>query len=163
MNISREEYETAIKNSLSHLHQDNGGYLMSLEGYAGQFDREDALQLWMGRFPAVLILLGEATFPETTTCFWKEELILNVIIGARSWRSQGESRGDMVGQASISSMFIDVRAAMLGKTLDLVTDDGCPAIRPIELIRETIIESDLSTVVGGAEYLITNDRVMEVL
>lgn len=148
MNISREQYEQAVITVLSPLLIDNGGYLYSIAGYAGQFDRDEALQLWLGRLPALLVLLNEATFPDRSTHYWQERLELVILVGARSWRSQEESRN-----IGISQIFQDLRLFLLNKDLGL-------AIRPLEITGERIIDSDINLVVGSAEYLIINDRVM---
>lgn len=162
MNITRDAYEAAIKDALAVYAKANGGYLMSLEGYAGQFDRDETLQLWLGRLPSILINLDQGNFPERTNQFWKEELSVNLIIGVRSWRGQDESRGSSSTQIGLSKIFMDVRTVLLGKTLGLTTDSGAAAIRPLELVREVILDSDAGLVIGGAEYLIINDRVTEV-
>ncbi len=153
MNYAFSDYEDAVLNALADLKRENGGYLADLEGYAGQLDNATALKTWMGRFPAVAVAVPEAAYPPElrTNVFWRQDVKVFVFVGAQSWRGQAEARKGLVGAHLILK---DVRRLLLGKTLGL-------EIRECNLLRESVLASDLSSVIYTAEYQIINDRITE--
>jgi hypothetical protein len=149
MNYTNEDYENAIMAELQSLHVDEGGYLRTLEAYAGQMNEETALEQFVRGFPGVLIIISDSTYREENNLFWSQDVGVKCFIGARSWRSQDEARGDDTG---ISRILMDIRSRLMGHRIGL-------EIRPVEIVREEFIMGDPSTVLWGAEYLIINDNV----
>lgn len=152
MNYSDEQYEFAIINQLMPLHVDRGGYLKTLQGYAGDLTTDTALEQFIRGFPGALVLIQSSNYTEANNCFWKQETKVALLAGARSWRSQDEARGDSTG---ISKIKKDIRDLLLNTRLGL-------EIRPVELIREEFIAGDNAHVLWWLEYLITNDNVIAV-
>lgn len=153
MNYSFTDYENAVLAALRDLRRENGGYLAALEGYAGQIDTKEAIKTWMGRFPAVAVAVIDADYPEAmrTNAYWGQLTRVYVFVGAQSWRGQDEARKGAVGAYQILK---DLRDRLLGKTLGL-------EIRECSLRRESVLASELTTVIHVAEYQIVNDRIFE--
>lgn len=154
-NYSFIDYEDAVIAALSDLKRENGGYLAELNGYAGQLDNATALKAWMGRFPAVTVAVPNADYPASgrTNIYCSQAVKVFIFVGAHSWRGQAAARGGAVGGAQI---LCDVRNRLLFKTLGLEISDCL-------LLRESVIASDLNSVLYAAEYQINNDRITEDL
>ncbi len=153
MNYAFSQYEDAILAALSDLKKENGGYLKALEGYAGQLDTEQALKVWAGRLPAVAVAIVGATYPNSSrsTIFWRQDVRVLIFAGAQSWRGQAAARS---GAAGMPQILADIRSRLLNKTLGLEILGCFPA-------GESILASDLTTVIFTAEYQIINDRILE--
>ncbi len=151
MNYSFEDYETAILTALAGL-KVPGGYLKTLQGYAGELDEETALDNFTRGFPGVLVEIGEARYESVTMPYYYQEAMVNLLVGARSYRDQSEARGGSTGAFTILN---DMRTLLLGKDLGL-------EIRPITLISEEKLGSAPKIVIYLAQYKITNDRIEEV-
>jgi len=149
MNYTNEDYENAVMDQLTSLHVDQGGYLLTLAPYAGQMSEEVALEQFVRGFPGILVIIADSTYAFKDNLFWTQDVAVKCFIGARSWRSQDEARGNDTG---ISRILMDVRSALMGHRIGLL-------IRPVEIVREEFIMGDPSTVLWGAEYLIINDNV----
>lgn len=149
MNYTDEQYENAVLNKLSGLHINNGGYLRTLRAYAGDLTTDTALEQFVRGFPGALVLIQSSDYAWQDTCYYRQEVKIALLIGAASWRSQDDARGDVTGISRIKS---DVRSLLMGSDLGL-------EIRPLELIREEFVAGDMSHVLWWAEYRLTNDRV----
>lgn len=149
MNYTDEQYETAILDKLSPLHVNEKGYLKTLQAYAGNLTTDTALEQFVRGFPGVLVLIQSSDYTEQNNCFWRQDLRVALLVGARSWRSQDEARGDDTG---ISRIKKDIRDLLLNTRLGL-------EIRPLVLMREEFIAGDGAHVLWWVEYIITNDNV----
>lgn len=149
MNYSDEQYEIAVLEKLNGLHVDHGGYLKTLQAYAGDLTTDTALEQFIRGFPGLLVLIQSSDYYQQNNCFWRQEVKVALLVGARSWRSQGEARGDSTG---ISKIKADIRDLLLNTRLGL-------EIRPLELLREEFIAGDNAHVLWWIEYMITNDNV----
>lgn len=149
MNYSLEDYEVALLNALSPLSVDNGGYLKTLSAYAGEATVETALEQFLRGFPGLLVLIQGADYDHRNYCEWTQTVKVVLLLGAQSWRSQNEARGDATGMAKLLA---DVRALLLGSRLGL-------EIRPVDIVREELIAGDNAHVLWWAEYAIINDNV----
>lgn len=158
MNYSFTDYEDAVIAALAELHRENGGYLAELNGYAGQLDTPTALKTWAGRFPAISVAVPEAMYPDASRSneYWGQYVKVFVFIGAQSWRGQAAARGGAVGGSIVggSQILADVCRLLLNKDLGL-------EIRGCFPVRESVLASDLTTVIYVAEYQIINDRIVE--
>jgi len=152
LNYSDEQYESVIIDQLLSLHIDHGGYLKTLQAYAGDLTTDTALEQFLRGFPGVLILVQSSNYTQANICFWRQETKVALLVGARSWRSQDEARGDVTGISKIKG---DIRDLLLNTRLGL-------EIRPLELVREEFIAGDNALVLWWLEYLIINDGVTAV-
>ncbi len=151
MNYTLTDYEDAVLTALDSLSVDSGGYLKVLKGYAGEFDGGVVSEQFIRGFPGVLVEIPEAVYTTANNVFYRQEATVNLYIGARSYRSQNDARGEDTG---ISRVLYDIRSLLLGKTLGL-------QIRPLENVREMKVAGDRHTVLFAAQYKITNDRIAE--
>lgn len=153
MNYSFDDYEAAILAALASLGVGEEGYLKTLKGYAGELDEDAALDTFLRGFPGVLVEVSQADYEAVTMPYYQQEVSVNLLVGARSFRSQEEARG---GSAGAFTILADLRRLLLGQDLGLL-------IRPLLLIRESKLASSTKTVIYLAEYRLINDRIEEVV
>lgn len=166
MNYSFEDYEVAILNTLVELKKP-AGYLTTLKGYGQELDDKAALNNFVRGFPGVLVEVMSAKYDEAamTYPYYQQKVLINILIGTRSYRSQDAAR---LGTTGAFQILDDVRSLLLGSTLDL-------EIRPLRLIREGKIGSKpiqigvpiqdpilTEMIIYLAEYELINDRIQAV-
>jgi len=155
MNYGFDDYEAALLRALGSLKAEKGGYLKTLKGYAGELDEDAALANFIAGFPGVLVEVSEAAYEPVTMPFYYEEATVNLLVGARSFRSQDEARGGSTGAFTILK---DLRRLLLGKTLGL-------EIRPLELVRQVkmtgLSPRAAKIAIYLAEYRLKNDYISE--
>jgi phage gp37-like protein len=151
MNYGFDDYEAAILKALASLKVENGSYLKTLKGYAGELDEDAALDNFLRGFPGVLVEVSEADYSVLDIVQDYQETRVNLLVGARSFRSQDQARG---GDAGAFTILKDLRRLLNRKDLGL-------EIRPLQIRKETKLASSPKTVIYLAEYVIINDSVTE--
>jgi hypothetical protein len=154
MNYTFGDYETAVLAALSPL-KEPPGYLKTLQGYAGEFTEDAAMETFLRGFPGVLVEITEAVY-ERTPGYSRDRLhsqtaTISLYAGARNWRSQAEARGSDTG---IYAMLADFRRLLLGNNLGL-------EIYPLELNREMRLAADRQVVLYAAEYRLINPLIIK--
>ena len=150
MNYSFQDYENAVLEALTPLKQENDGYLKVLKAYAGELGSEDALKrFFVINFPAVLVKVSRAEYePADLECV-RQTVTVDLLICARSYRSQDEARK---GETGVYKILRDIRGSLSGNKLGL-------SIRPVMPRREWELGSTPQLVFYAAQYIIINDCV----
>ncbi|MBW1992369.1 MAG: DUF1834 family protein [Deltaproteobacteria bacterium] len=152
MNYTFTDYEEAVLAALAELKSPEG-YLLTLEGFAGQLglDPETQHLEFFGRYPAVLVEVEGAEYEPESWPYWRETVTLNFLVVAKSYRSQDTAR---VGEAGAYAILADLRRLLVGNTLDLeVMETG---MEPVSVSR---LQADQNMVIYEAKYRLVNPRM----
>jgi hypothetical protein len=157
MNYTFDDYEKAILVKLLSL-KAPGGYLAELKGFAGEVVLTDTgiLAVLLGRFPAVLVEIVDATYQPGGHPFFAQTVTARLHVLTRSLRSQDEARG---GETGAYTVLHDVRSLLLGRKL---AED----LQPLKLTKENktaagLTEANEYIVVYTADYSFDNLRIKQ--